>query len=110
VNLHVLVVANGASAGIEADLMSWAMLTLAAQPNLDPSQLMDGDPEWGNGEQVAITPEEMPSVDLLRIWDLFDADYTLTTPYVLRSVRLRLNAEETEGPAVGSRIFPAGAL
>lgn len=110
VNLHVLLIANGASAGIEADLMSWAMLALAAQPHLDPSQLAEADPDWGGGEAATITPEEMQTGDLMRVWDLFEADYTLTTPYVLRSVRLRLGAEETAGPAVSSRIFPSGVL
>lgn len=108
VNLHVLLIVNGASAGIEADLMSWAMLQLAGQPTLDASLLTESDSDWGSAEQVAITPEEMPTTDLLRIWDLFEADYTLTAPYILRSVRLRLAAEETAGPEVSSRIFPTG--
>lgn len=110
VNLHVLVIANGASASIEADLMAWAMVELASQSHLDLSQVADSDPDWTSREQIAITPEEIATEDLLRLWDRFEASYTLTTAYVLRSVRLRLGAEETVGPSVVSRVFPTGVL
>jgi len=108
VNLHFLMIANGSSADIEADLMSWGMIALANEVHLDLSLLGDHDPEWGRQEQVAIVPAEMSDEDLMRLWDQFEADYTLTVPYVMRTVRLRLRGEESVGPDIGTRAFLVG--
>lgn len=109
VNLHFLLIANGSSPDIEANLMSWGMIALANEVHLDLSQLGDSDPDWGRQEQVAIVPAEMSDEDLMRLWDQFEAAYTLTVPYVMRTVRLRLRGEEPEGPDVGTRAFLVGA-
>lgn len=110
VNLHFLLIANGSSAAIEASLLSWAMVSLASEAHLDMAQLSDTDPEWGRAEQVAIAPADMTDEDLIRIWDQFEAAYTLSVPYVMRTVRLRLAAEETEGPDIGTRALPVGRI
>lgn len=110
VNLHFLAIANGGSPGIEADLMAWAMTALAREPQFDVSQLADHDGDWGRREQVAISPADMTDEDLMRIWDRFEAAYTLTVPYVMRTVRLRLAGEALEGPDISTRALPIGGL
>lgn len=110
VNLHFLLIANAKSATVEADLMSWAMLQLANESQLDVSQLRDSDSDWGEQELVTITPDEMSTEDLMRIWDVFKSPYTSTVPYIARTVRLRLNPPRSEGPAVVTRVFPGGRL
>jgi hypothetical protein len=108
VNLHLLLMASGTSASIEADLLAWAMMALANESRLDISHLSDYDQGWTEKEILTITPEEMNNEDLLRIWDTLNVSFTLSVPYVVRTLRLRLNAQETQGPAVTSRIFPTG--
>ena len=108
VNLHFLVIANGASAAIEADLMAWAMVALAEAPHLDLARVAENDPGWGQREQAAITPAEMTDEDLLRLWDRFHASYTLSVPYIMRTVRLRLAGEPLEGPDIATRVLPVG--
>ncbi len=108
VNLHVLLIASGSSASIEADLLAWAMTALANESRLDISQLSDYDTGWTEKEILTITPDEMSNEDLLRIWDTLKVTFTLSVPYVIRTLRLRLNASDTAGPAVLSRIFPTG--
>lgn len=108
VNLHFLLMASGSSASIEADLMAWAMTALANEARLDISHLSDYDTGWTEKETLMVTPEEMTTEDLMRIWHAIDMDFTLSVPYVVRTLRLRLNAQVTEGPAVISRIFPTG--
>jgi len=44
----------------------------------------------------------------MRIWDVFETPYTSSVPYVVRTIRLRLNSADSEGPAVVSRVFPTG--
>lgn len=108
VNLHFLLIANASSATIEADLLSWAMVELANECQLDVSHIQDIDDEWGQAEVLNITPDEMTTEDLMRIWDVFKSPYTSTVPYVARTVRLRLRRPRSEGPSVSTRVFPGG--
>jgi hypothetical protein len=108
VNLHFLLIASGASAAIESDLLTWAMVEIANEGRLDISHLADTDDEWSETEIVNITPDEMSTETLMRIWDVFEADYTCSVPYVARTIRLRLREPRTEGPPVRTRVFPTG--
>jgi len=110
VNLHFLLIANAGSATIEADLMSWAMVELANECQLDISQIQDIDDDWGQTEILNIMPDEMSTEDLMRIWDVFRSPYTSSVPYVARTVRLRLRQPRSEGPPVSTRIFPVGTV
>lgn len=110
VNLHLLVIANGTSAQNELDLLTWAMIELANHVHLDAADLDDADPQWGREESLAVLPMDLSNEDLMRLWDQFEADFTLAVPYEIRTVRLRLLPEGSEGPAVGTRAFPLGAL
>lgn len=110
VNLHFLLIANATSASIEADLMSWAMVELANESQIDISQIQDIDDEWGQSEILNVAPDDMSNEDLMRIWDVFKTPYTLSMPYVARTVRLRLKRQQTEGPAVVTRVFPVGSV
>lgn len=108
VNLHLLLMASGTSASIEADLLAWAMTALANEARLDISHLSDYDQGWSEKEILTVTPEEMTTEDVLRIWDTLNISFTLSVPYVVKTLRLRLNTQETQGPPVMSRIFPTG--
>jgi len=110
VNLHFLLIANASSAVVEADLMAWAMVELANHSQIDISHVQDIDDEWGQHEILNISPDEMSTEDLMRIWDVFESPYTNTVPYVARSIRLRLNPQQSSGPEVITRIFPEGRL
>lgn len=110
INLHFLLIANANSATIEADLISWAMVELANHSQIDVSHIQDIDDEWGQAEILNITPEEMSTEDLMRIWDVFESSYTSTVAYTARTVRLRLNPQRSEGPDVVTRVFPGGSV
>jgi hypothetical protein len=108
VNLHLLLIASASSATIEADLMSWAMVALANESQFDISHMAEFDQTWTEREVVTVTPEDLPTEDYLRIWDVLDTNYTTSVPYVARTLRLRLKAPESMGPDVVSRVFPTG--
>ena len=110
VNLHFLLIANANSATVEADLMSWAMVELANHSQLDISHVQDVDDEWGQAEILNITPVDITTEDLMRIWDVFESPYTSTMAYIAKTVRLRLNPQRTEGPDVVTRVLPGGRL
>ena len=107
-NLHLLLIASATSATIEANLMAWAMIALANESQLDISHMSETDNVWTQQEMLTITPDEVSTENLMRIWDVFQAQYTSSVPYVVRTIRLRLNQQETRGPAVISRVFPSG--
>ncbi len=110
VNLHFLLIANANSATIEADLMSWAMVELANHSQLDISHLRTADEDWGQAEILNITPVDLTTEDLMRIWDVFESPYTSTMAYTAKTVRLRLNPQRTEGPEVFTRVIPGGRV
>ena len=110
VNLHFLLIANATSPTVEADLMAWAMVELANENMIDISHVQDIDDEWGQHEMLTVTPDEMSTEDLMRIWDVFESPYTCTVPYIARTVRLRLQQQRTEGPEVVTRVFPGGSV
>ncbi len=110
VNLHFLLIANANSATIEADLMSWAMVELANHSQLDISHLQTTDADWGQTEVLNIIPVDLTTEDLMRIWDVFESPYTSTMAYTVKTVRLRLNPQRTEGPDVVTRVIPGGRV
>lgn len=108
VNLHFLLIASSTSAVTETDLMAWAMLELANFGQLDVSHLGEQDRDWGFREIINISPDEMSTEDLMRIWDAFESPYRLSVPYVARTVRLKLHPHRSEAPDVITRVFPGG--
>jgi len=107
-NLHFLLIAAASSATIEANLMAWAMVELANESKLDISHMAETDQGWTQREVLTITPEDMSTEDLMRIWDVFKTQYTSTVPYCIKTVRLRLKQPQTLGPPVRTRVFPTG--
>lgn len=108
VNMHFLLIANATAADYEADLITWAMVELANHSQLDFGAVSTVDGEWGEQEVLTITPEEMSTEDLMRVWDVFERPYTSTVPYMARTVRLRLNDLVSDNGPVATRVFPAG--
>ncbi|TQV71495.1 DUF4255 domain-containing protein [Aliikangiella marina] len=108
VNLHLLLIASASSATIEANLMAWAMIELANNSQLDISHLSENDSDWTEKEILTITPAEMSNEDLMRIWDVFESDYTSSVPYIGRTIRLRLQEPESIAEPVTTRVFPTG--
>jgi hypothetical protein len=84
------------------------MVELANENQLDISHVQAIDSSWGVAEVLTISPDEMTTEDLMRIWDVFESPYTSTVPYVARTVRLRLTPQRSEGPAVITRVLPGG--
>ncbi len=109
VNLHLLLIASASSATIEANLLSWAMIELANESQLDISHMAESDTSWTEREMLTVTPSEMSNEDLMRIWDALEQPYTSSVSYVVKTIRLRLRDIENYGPAVTTRVFPTGA-
>lgn len=109
VNMHFLLIANATAASIEADLITWAMVELANHAQLDFSAVSGLDGEWSEREIVTISPEQMSTEDLMRIWDVFESPYTSTVPYMARTVRLQLDGPVGDTGPVVTRVFPGGA-
>jgi len=108
-NLHFFLVASApkGSAADEIMLLAWGMRELALAPTLSMPELSDFDPSWSEGETVQILPEELPTEDLLKIWDALPSKYSLTATFVVRTIRVLLDAPLDAG-AVIQRVLELG--
>ena len=107
-NLHLMMMSWGNSVGAEIGLHTWGMQQLATTPVLDGSLVGASDPDWGDDEEVQIAPEEVPTEDLMRIWDALPVKYTLTTCWVVRTARVVMDRDDGAGLA-RTRVFPVEA-
>lgn len=87
VDLHYMLTAWAANALDEHVSMAWAMRQLHQVPVLDLA-LLSPEGGWGRDEAVQISPTELSTEDVMRIWDALDPPYRLSTTYVARVVRL----------------------
>lgn len=100
--LHYLLTVWAAEAAHEQTLMTWTMRELHMRPLFDRSVLVPTR-LWREEEAVQITPSEMKTEDLMRIWDAVAPSYRLSTSYVARVVRVETEIGETAGPVVATR-------
>jgi hypothetical protein len=108
-NLHFLLVASAPKGGAadEIQLLAWGMRELSALSALSMPELTDYDEEWTESETVQILPEELPTEDLLKIWDALPCKYSLTATFVVRTIRVLLDTPPTAGPVI-KRVLEMG--
>jgi len=101
-DLHFLMSAWAGNARDEHTMLAWAIRQLHMFPILDASSL---SPEagWGANEVIQIIPAELPTEDVMRIWDALDPAYRLSVSYIARLVRLDPDAQQHARPAVATR-------
>lgn len=107
-DLHYLLTAWGGNAQDEQLPLTWAMRQLYQHPILDASSLTP-DATWGTDEVIQIIPAELPTEDLMRIWDALDPAYRLSVSYIVRLVRIDAEALPESRPVVASRFGHGGA-
>jgi hypothetical protein len=110
VNLHILLVGRSLSATAEISLVAWAMQRIGAAMLLDAAHMAAIDPNWSEQEQLQIIPEEMSTEDLMRVWDSLPGDYRLSSPYLVKTLRLEPADPITQGPPVTSIVLPMESL
>ena len=101
-DLHFLMSAWAGNARDEQTVLAWAIRQLHMFPILDASSL---SPEggWGANEVIQVIPAELPTEDLMRIWDALDPPYRLSVSYIARLVRLDPDVQVAGRPVVASR-------
>lgn len=106
VDLHYLLSVWALKAPAEHVLLAWAMRQLHLHPLLDSSAL---SPEagWLPSEFIEVVPSELPTEDVMRIWDAFDTPYRLSVSYTARVVRIT-GEEVAPAPPVVARRFGFG--
>lgn len=87
----------------EQTVLAWAIRQLHMFPILDASSLSP-DGGWSTSEVVQVIPAELPTEDLMRIWDALDPPYRLSVSYIARLVRLEPDRRESGRPVVATRM------
>jgi hypothetical protein len=102
INLHLLLVAVNALSDAEASIMGWAIQQIGTALDLDHALLVTAEPDaaWHPDDKLQVFPEPMNTEDLLRIWDGLPADYRLSTPYIIKNLRLLPAKYRESGPVV----------
>ncbi len=102
INLHFMLIAVNALSDAEASIMGWAIQQIGNALDLDYALLSSAEPEaqWHQNDRLQVFPESMNTEDLLRIWDGLPADYRLSTPYIIKNLRLLPARLQETGPVV----------
>lgn len=108
VNLHVLLIGWSTKSELEIGYVSAAMQIIGSALFLEASDLMLEDAGWGDQEVVQVVPEEMNTEGLMRLWDSMPGDYRLSSPYLIKTVRLAPDQDPAEGPLVRTLVYPMG--
>ncbi len=106
VNLHLLLVGWSQSAAAETTLVAWAMQQIGSALELDIAHLGLADARWGAEDRAQMIPEEMSTEDLMRVWDSLPGDYRLSSPYLLKTLRLEPVTPVLQAPAVTTLAVP----
>lgn len=102
---YLLTVWGQASAEGEQVMLSRCMDVFDRHPVIAGPLLAPGYP-WEPGDALKISPDSLPTDELLRLWDTIDAPYQLTIPYLVRTVRLPAQ-QRPEAPMVDVRTLVA---
>ena len=102
-DLHYLLSVWAATAPAEHTLLAWTMRELHLQPLLDSSSL-SSDAEWLPNEFIEIVPAEMPTDEIMRIWEAFSTPYRLSVSYTARILRISGNDVPPGRPVIARRI------
>ena len=103
VDLHYLFTFWAPSAENEQLLLAWTMRQLHTVPVLDAS-ILSTEAAWTSEDVIQLIPEEIPTEDLMRIWDTLEPDYRLSLSYIARVVRIDPD-DVSEGRAVVATRF-----
>jgi hypothetical protein len=87
VDLHYLFTFWASSAENEQLVLAWTMRELHEVPVLDAS-ILSREAVWTSEDVIQLIPEEIPTEDLMRIWDALEPDYRLSLSYIARVVRI----------------------
>ncbi|MBK7674776.1 MAG: DUF4255 domain-containing protein [Candidatus Accumulibacter sp.] len=108
VNLHILLIGWSTKNDSEISYLAAAMQIIGSALTLDVSHLGTADSGWDEREVVQVLPEEMSTEDLMRLWDSLPGDYRLSSPYLIKTVRLAPDEERAEAPLVRTIVLPTG--
>ncbi|MCP3849982.1 MAG: DUF4255 domain-containing protein [Gammaproteobacteria bacterium] len=108
INLHFLLIVNGGTHQIEMDLLGWAMQQFSSAIMFDVGDLREADPLWGENETLQVSMEHLSTEDLFRIWEALKASYSVSIPYVIKTLRLLPEPLTTNGNPVTTQIYSSG--
>jgi hypothetical protein len=113
--LHFLMISFADSAAAENSLMGWGFQQLAINPIIGSDRMsalalaLPGQAlNWDDADDVQVATEELTREELMRIWDTLPLKYSLTIPYVVRGVRVALEADMRQYAPVVDRSLGFG--
>ena len=90
-DLHWMISVWANSATAEHTVFAWVLRQLATQPLLDTT-LLGAEANFADDEVLQVVPAELTIEDQMRVWDALAPSYRLSVTYVVRAVRIELDA------------------
>jgi hypothetical protein len=107
IDLHFLLTAWGKDASLQHTIMGWVMRVFEDNPVLPAGLLNAVAPEVFRPEEtVEIVPAELPTMDMLRLWEgLLPHVYQLSVPYLARNLMIESSHVLVSGKPIQERRF-----
>jgi hypothetical protein len=109
--LHLLLTPWASDASLAYEILGWMMRTIESTPIL-PAGLLNTSTAgvFAADETVELVAGQLTNEELFRIWDVIDAKFHVSAPYVARVVRIDSEIEEPGGGPVLTRELDFGVL
>ncbi len=105
-DLRYLLTVWAETATMQQRIAGWVMRTLEDTPIIPRGVLHSAHPNvFAPDETVEIVLDELTNDELFRIWDVLDAPYRLSIPYLVRNVRIESSQTIPAEAPVEHRIF-----
>ncbi len=102
VDLHYLLTVWADNVRAEHTILAWTMRQLYLYANLDTGSLGD-EAEWSPDDYIRVSPTELTTEDMMRIWDSLKPSYRLSVTYRANVVRIDSDTQEDARPVLATR-------
>lgn len=102
--LHFLMIPRGNTAEQQQVIMGWMMRVIEDNTSI-PANILNSGSEgvFADEEHVEITPTQLTTEEILRIWDQLPSDFNISVPYCARLLRIESPVRTDEGAPVLQR-------
>lgn len=102
--LHFLLIPRGNTAEQQQVILGWMMRVIEDNTSM-PANILNSSSEgiFAVDEHIEITPAQLTTEEILRIWDQLPSDFNISVPYCARLLRIESPVRSDEGAPVLQR-------
>lgn len=103
-DLHFLLIPRARTSERQQLILGWMMRVLEDNASI-PANILNAGREgtFSPEEHIEVTPETLPTDEILRLWDQLPGDFNISVPYGARVLQIESPLTHTEGAPVLQR-------